>query len=247
MKQRLLNVTLFDLRNAFGEFHHNLVSEVSTYQHVPIHIQNLIQSLYKDFQSSIITPEFTIPFITVECGVLQGDCLSLLLFNMCFNVFIQYIKSNKFCQLGFCLKSVQESTLNPMHCFQLADDAAVINGQEQENQLLLNRFTIWFHWTDMIIRVDKCCTFGVKKISSKSAQYLPKLFINKEPVPIVKSGESFRYLGRHFDFDMSNQMHKTEVSSLVSSILNVIDSLLVHPKNKLLLYSRSLLSTIGTL
>ena len=29
----------------------------------------------------------------------------------------------------------------PLHWFQYADDAAVISGQEQENQILLNRFS----------------------------------------------------------------------------------------------------------
>ena len=41
--------------------------------------------------------------------------------------------------------------------------------------------------------------------------------------------ESFRYLGRHFDFPMSNQLHKTELSHLVTSTLNTIDSLPLHP------------------
>ena len=56
----------------------------------------------------------------------------------------------------------------------------------------------------MTIHVDKCCTFGIKKFSSKSVQIQPKLFINKESVPCVKLDDSFRYLGRHFDFQMSN-------------------------------------------
>ena len=38
---------------------------------------------------------------------------------------------------------------------------------------------------------------------------------------------------------------KTELSNVVSSILNVIDSLPLHPKNKLLLYNRYLLPNIS--
>ena len=97
----------------------------------------------------------------------------------------------------------------------------------------------------MIIFEDKCCTFEIKKVSSKSAQIQPKLFINKEFVPCVKHDESFRYLGRHFDFQMSNQLHKTELSHLLTSTLNTIDSLPLHPKNKLLLYKRYLLPRIS--
>jgi hypothetical protein len=41
-----------------------------------------------------------------------------------------------------------------------------ITGQESENQRLLNRFAIWCQWADMIVRVDKCSTFGIKKALS---------------------------------------------------------------------------------
>ena len=35
IKQRSLVVTLLDLKNAFGEVHHNLISSVLSYHHVP--------------------------------------------------------------------------------------------------------------------------------------------------------------------------------------------------------------------
>ena len=88
----------------------------------------------------------------------------------------------------------------------------------------------------MIIRVDKCSTFGIKKAISKSVQYLPKLLINNRLIPTVKTGESFEYLGRYFDFNMSNDKHKAELTTLVNELLTDIDSKPLHPKNKLLLY-----------
>ena len=97
----------------------------------------------------------------------------------------------------------------------------------------------------MVIRVGKCCTFGMKRTSSKSAQYLTEPFIDKEPVPCVKNRESFRYFGQTFDFNRSTQMHKTEFFNMVISIPNAIDSLLLYPKNKLLLCNRYLFSKIS--
>ena len=76
IKQRSVVITLLDLKNAFGEVNHNLISEVLNYHHVPTHMQCLIRSLCKDFQTSTITDSFQTPFITVGRGVLQGDCLS---------------------------------------------------------------------------------------------------------------------------------------------------------------------------
>ena len=135
--------------------------------------------------------------------------------------------------------------LNPIHWFQFADDAAVITGQEKENQILLNRFTVWCQWAQMIIHVDKCSTFGIRKQITKSIQYLPKLFINNCLVPRVELGKSFRYLGRYFDFNMSDEDHKSEVYDTLTNILNEIDNLPLHPKNKILLYSRYVLSKIS--
>ena len=103
-KQRSIVITLLDLKNAFGEVHHNLIYEVLEYHDVPNHIKNLICSLYIDFQTSIITEQFSTPFTVGRC-VLQGDCLSPLLFNMSFNTFIQHIKSEKYRQ-SYTLVSV---------------------------------------------------------------------------------------------------------------------------------------------
>ncbi|CAB3986396.1 Hypothetical predicted protein [Paramuricea clavata] len=159
---------------------------------------------------------------------------------MCFNTFIQHIKAEKYHQVGFSFK-----LLNPVHLFQFADDAAVITGQESENQHLLNRFSIWCQWSNMIIRVDKCSTFGIKKAITKSVQYLPKLQIDNNLIPTIKIGEAFQYLGRNFDFNMSNNNHKTELTTLVNKLMTDIDSKPLHPRNKLLVYSRYVLSKLS--
>ena len=103
--------------------------------------------------------------------------------------------------------------LNPIHWFQFADVAAVITSQESQNQHLLNRFSVWCQWSDMIIRVDKCSTFGIKKATTKSIQFLAKLLISNQLIPKINIGESFQYLGRYCDFEMSNNNHKEELTN----------------------------------
>ena len=119
IKQRSLVITLMDLKNAFGKVHHNLIKSVLSYHHVPEKIQSLISSLYINFKTSIITDKFVTPAISVKRGVLQGDCLSPLLFNMCFNTFIQYIKAEEFKQLGFSPHSQQDCMFTPEHWFNV--------------------------------------------------------------------------------------------------------------------------------
>ena len=97
----------------------------------------------------------------------------------------------------------------------------------------------------MIIRADKCSTFGIKKQLIKSIQYLPKLFVNNCLVPRVETGESFRYLDRYFNFNMSDNDHKSEILDTLTDFLNKIDQLPLHPKNKIRLYSQYVLSKIS--
>ena len=101
-----------------------------------------------------------------QTGVLQGDCLSPLLFNLCFNTFIQFVKQEKYNQLGFSSHDENDRLFHPVHWFQFADDAAVITTNERENQSLLNCFSRWCQWASMQIRVEKCITFGIKTCST---------------------------------------------------------------------------------
>ena len=58
IKQRSLVITLLDLKNAFGEVHHNLISSVLTYHHIPENIKSLSQVFIptsKHLLSRIIT------------------------------------------------------------------------------------------------------------------------------------------------------------------------------------------------
>ena len=106
-------------------------------------------------------------------------------------------------------------------------------------------FTKWCQWANMIIRVDKCITFGIKKFSSRSLQFQLKLFINTKLLPVVKNGESFKYFGRYFNFEMNNDKHKTHLESSLRDMLKQIDSLRILPSNRLLLYHLYILSKLS--
>ena len=65
-KQHSLVVTLLDVKNAFGEVHHNLIKEVLSYHHIPTKAKSLISSLYSGFQTSVIPNDFNTPAIPVR-------------------------------------------------------------------------------------------------------------------------------------------------------------------------------------
>ena len=102
---------LLDLKNAFGKVSHNLLHMVLKYHHIPDHIINLAKSLYANYQLTIATDSYVTSPITVRCGVLQGDSLSPLLFNLVVNALINTIKQDK----TNCIGYVYDSTLAPKH------------------------------------------------------------------------------------------------------------------------------------
>ena len=239
--QRSLTVTLIDLRNAFGLVRHDLIMSTLKFHHVPPEIITMIQQMYTGFYTAIATDSFVTDFIHVGKGVLQGDCLSPLLFNMVINTFIQRVKDKKFEQLGYKFLKY----LNPRHWYQFADDAAIITGMENHNQILLDEFSRWCTWTEMSIRIDKCHSFGMAKIKTASKQVLPKLYLNNILIPPVKINESFTYLGKHFNFEMSSELHKTSLVDDLNEMMTTIDVLPLHPRNKIKLYLRYVLPKLS--
>ena len=108
-KQRSLVVTLIDLKNAFGEVHHELIHTVLRFHHIPRSIEEFILYLYDGFYISAAANDFLTDPIPVQRGVLQGDCLSPLIFIMCVNTLITTIDQEKVKCLGY----VYENTLSP--------------------------------------------------------------------------------------------------------------------------------------
>ena len=70
-------------------------------------------------------------------------------------------------------------------------------------------------------------------------------YVGNELIPPIEIGDYFTYLGRHFDFEMSNNRHKEELLDEVETKLRSIDQLPLHPRNKLLLYQRYVLAKIS--
>ena len=55
----------------------------------------------------------------------------------------------------------------------------------------------------------------------------------------------YYYYYYYYYFNMSNDKHKAELTTLVNELLTDIDSKPLHPKNKLLLYNRYVLSKLS--
>ena len=97
----------------------------------------------------------------------------------------------------------------------------------------------------MTIRIDKCHSFGMAKVSTAPKQIKPKVYLHNKLVPPIEINSSFTYLGKHFDFKMSGKKHKENLIESISSMLESIDRLPLHPRNKLLIYHRYILAKLS--
>ena len=58
--------------------------------------------------------------------------ITLLDLNLCFNIFMQLIKQEKYVQLGFSPPDASDRLYHPIHWFQFPDDTAVVTSDEQK-------------------------------------------------------------------------------------------------------------------
>ena len=93
--------------------------------------------------------------------------------------------------------------------------------QHQLKKMLLNVFNKWCNWAGLIICIDKCSTFGIKKNGNLSTQFKQYLKVNNEVIPPVKLNETFTYFGKTFLHTMSVEKVKTELVSDFSLYVDV--------------------------
>jgi Reverse transcriptase (RNA-dependent DNA polymerase) len=240
--QRSLYVALFDLRNAFGEVDHELIRTSLEYHNIPVHMINIFNGIYSDFNVNIACNDELTTSIKVQRGVLQGDPCSPLLFNVCFNSLMKVMDTDNYKKLGYIWGNRKSQSTNWL---QYADDAVLIAKDQKGAQGLTNLFEAWCSWANMIIRLDKCSSFGMLKNKSNLVQILPKISINAGPIPTTPIGGNFKYLGRFFNFDMDGEPEKTEMEDKLSNLLKITTDLQVKPQTKLKILDRYIASQLS--
>ena len=141
----------------------SLLTIKSTYYHyVQVELKSLIKDYYHNYALSIDADNYSTEPILIRKGVLQGDCLSPLLFNMVIQAIIKILDDKK----AKCMGYNHYEIMSPRYWFQFANDSVFVTSKEEDSQLLLNVFTKWCTWASLIIKVSKCKTSGIKNMAA---------------------------------------------------------------------------------
>jgi len=83
------------------------------------------------------------------------------------------------------------------------------------------------------------------KRGGQYTQFQPGLFIADIPVPSIDKAGSFLYLGKRFDFTMSNELTKTELIDHLGGLLLTTSNLQIRPQSKLKILKKYIPSQIN--
>ena len=239
---RSLIITLLDLKNAFGEVHHDLIRSSLRYHHVPDSFITLFNDIYSNATTSVAFNKKQTHDMKVNQGVLQGDPCSPLLFNICFNTLMKTLDQPRFKNLGFIWGP--KSSMFEQSWLQYADDAVIISNNVHDTKLLLQIFNSWCHWSRMIIRLDKCCTFGMRKFDGLYQQFEPAIYLDNHIIPQIAIDESFVYLGKLFNFKMDNSLAKEKLFTKLKFLLKTTSDLKIRAQLKIKILLRYIHSQI---
>ena len=226
-KHRSLSVCWLDLANAYGSVPHGLIQFALGHYNVPLHVINIISSLYSGLSATITSNKWATSFVPLQTGVYQGDPLSVVIFNTIMCTLIDALKPLQ--HLGYNLSG----TKHLVHLLQYADDTCLVANGPSSCQELLRQVEQWLHWSGMRAKVPKCYSLGIQ--SSTGRLFDPCLTLHNQHIPFISSNP-IKFLGFRVQVPMDKSTVRTSLHSRLLGLLQNVDDTPVTGKQKLLLY-----------
>jgi hypothetical protein len=90
---RQITVLWIDLADAYGSIPHQLVHFATEWYHVTNWVQDLVFPYYEELCARVHCRSFSTNFFPHDVGVFQGCTLSTALFNIVFQLILDYVRS----------------------------------------------------------------------------------------------------------------------------------------------------------
>ena len=235
-----------DLANAYGSVMHNLIQFALWWYHVPPHIANIILDYSDKLCAQVVTEDWETAFFRYLVGLFQGCVLSTILFDMVFNLCLDFLAQCD--SLGYKFKNSEIQTLRKAY----ADDLTLLLRNAQMAQNVLDKLDTWLAWTkSMKAKPPKCRTLAIKEFKSNEQKkpwkpfndhryspFDPKLTIKGRPVQAIGDPEAeskeqfFKFLGRKTFHDRNDSTVKDQLLLDFKENMEVVNKDLVNGLQK---------------
>ena len=105
-------ITFVDLKKAFDSVHRGKMMNILKFYGIPETLVNVINELYKNTRTKVVTPDGDTELFKIVAGVLQGDTLAPFVFLIVLDFVMRHAADSQKLELGFELER-RRSRKNP--------------------------------------------------------------------------------------------------------------------------------------
>lgn len=194
IRKRPLFVAMLDIKNAFGSVAHEAVVKALACSGASQPLVDYVSDLYSDYRT-VLSSRGREKEVVIRRGILQGDCLSPVLFNLVMDHVLKKIPTS----VGFPLTRTER--VNGM---VFADDLNLITESALGMQTALDAVEKAARPLGLFFNAAKCSVLANIALMKKTKWYSRvdsgfKFKIGGNIIPMVKKEDTMRYLGAHFN------------------------------------------------
>lgn len=180
-----LCAAFLDFSNAFGCVPHNAIVDAVRGVGAGEAFAELVQDMYYESSSSVVTNDGCTDPIPMRCGIRQGCPLSGLLFNLVVDPVIRKV----------------QGTTADHRILAYADDLTPLARDPASLQASINLIEEEAGRLGLSLNAAKCRSLhlsGCSPVGLRGSQFL----VNGTPIPVIRDFEAFAYLGRPVGFNI---------------------------------------------
>ena len=224
LQQKTITVCWLDLANTFGSVEHDLILLTLEHYHLKPSFIRLVQEFYRGLSVVVTTRNWTTDTIPLNVGIFQGDPMSVIIFNLVANLFVELITEN-YHHLGYQFTG----SAYALSLLQYADDSYLMSNSLENCQLLCNVAQMWLEWAHMRAKVPKCHVLAIRRGKIISD---PQLTLNNLPIPPV-ADEPITFLGMPLSSTFDDNHHKQHLVCKLELLMAKVDRSFLSRKQKL--------------
>jgi len=231
-----------------------LIQFALDHYHVPFTFKQIIYNYYDTLTAKVVTPTFTSNPFHYSIGVFQGCTISPILFDVVFQLLLDFISQPKFTPFSYKFKCTNVELLTSAY----ADDLQITTSKPEYNQKMINLVDQFLSWSQtMMANPAKCYTLAMKRFdnrynnskyvpfTSKSySQYNPGLSISGSTiVPIPLSG--FKYLGVRIEPTLTEFVSRQKIIETLTQHMTTVHNVPLANTAKLFIYNHHVIPRLS--